>query len=156
MAINESDEVDAYYEGNSIHDEHAYEKSQQDIERRMSQLMDVEHIKDPKKKSTKSSVKRADLPGLGIVEDAEESFNLDPVKFPKKDEQFSFGKNNTRNNNSLIIADDQNTSANSKVTIPIDWDYIIDKYIKNTNTNVIEANKGAEGKDEEGNSDDDY
>jgi hypothetical protein len=26
--------------------------------------------------------------------------------------------------------------SQGKVTIPIDWDYIIDKYIKNTNTNA--------------------
>ena len=37
-----------------------------------------------------------------------------------------------------------------KVTIPIDWDFIIEKHIKNTNTNVMEVapSKGSESGDD--------
>ena len=58
-----------------------------------------------------------------------------------------------------MISEEQqeaNHSANGKVTIPIDWDYIIDKYIKNTNTNLFEANKANSGQDEDRDSDDDF
>jgi hypothetical protein len=34
-------------------------------------------------------------------------------------------------------------ATGGKVTIPIDWDYIIDNYIKNTNTDVKEETKSA-------------
>lgn len=94
----------------------------------------------------------------------EDAFNLEPVKLPKKDEQFSFGKGDHKKgghsqSHSHMIQDehhDANTSANGKVTIPIDWDFIIDKHIKNTNTNLFEANKANEGKEEGADSDDDF
>lgn len=57
----------------------------------------------------------------------------------------------------LANPDSPNTSregGSGKVTIPIDWDYIIDKYIKNTNTNVNEANKSAKRDNEESEEDD--
>ena len=38
-------------------------------------------------------------------------------------------------------------SLRVKVTIPIDWDQIIDKHIKNTNTNVMEVSKAVRDSD---------
>ena len=101
---------------------------------------------------------------MNDIDDAEEVFNLEPVKLPKKEEQFSFGKGDkkggqSRSQSHLIYEEQQqdaNSSANGKVTIPIDWDYIIDKYIKNTNSNLFEANKGTAGQEEDRDSDDDF
>ena len=39
------------------------------------------------------------------------------------------------------MADQELGEARGKVTIPIDWDFIVDNFIKNTNTNVLEENK---------------
>lgn len=99
---------------------------------------------------------------MNEIEGAEEAFNLEPFQMQKKPEQFSFGKIDQKKagqSHSQLIEQDQqesNTSANGKVTIPIDWDYIIDKYVKNTNTNLFDASKGSSNKEDGGDSDDDF
>ncbi len=65
--------------------------------------MDVDHIFKPSQEknqagnaATSGTFKRVDLPGMNDIEGIEEAFNLDPVKLPKKEEQFSFGKGDQR------------------------------------------------------------
>ena len=67
--------------------------------------------------------------------------------------QFSFGKRGENKNNktnsiknnggNLLNVNRVDTDSGEKVrvSIPIDWEYIIEKHIKNTNTNVIEIKK---------------
>ena len=108
--------------------------------------------------------KKIDIPGMSaadlLVADEDEDFQLKPVQLPKKNEQFSFGKGDKKDSSmsppdKTQLQNEANSSANGKVTIPIDWDYIIDKYIKNTNTNVIETTK-ASGKEDDIDFDDDF
>jgi hypothetical protein len=169
-AINESDDhmIGSMSERSMIEEDDAGFDIHREMDRRMTQLMDVDHVFKPSSKSKtgnkQGTFKRVNLPGMTEVETAEEAFNLEPVKLPKKEEQFSFGKIDHKkgqsHSRSNLIAEgqleDANTSANGKVTIPIDWDSIIDKYIKNTNTNLFEANKATEGKDEDRDSDEDF
>lgn len=103
--------------------------------------------------------KKMDL--ITLENEEEEAFNLNPQQQllhnnprSRSDnaENFSFNKmdRQRKRSDSLITKPTKATpdafaanddSSRGKVTIQIDWDYIIDKYIKNTNTNVMEANK---------------
>ena len=57
-----------------------------------------------KKSDEKGKFKRVDLPGINEVEGMEEAFNLEPVKLPPKEEQFSFGKTEQKKGNSQLIS----------------------------------------------------
>ncbi len=98
-------------------------------------IQDIDHEYRPsvKKQKEESVFQKAEQSVL--VEEGEEAFNLNPNM-----QEAVFGGLN-RTIDDLSINKKRDSQANGKVTIPIDWDYIIDQHIKNTNTNVTEANK---------------
>ena len=113
-------------------------RDQKEIERRISMIQDIDHEYRPsvKKQKEESVFKKAEQSVL--IEEGEEAFNLNPNM-----QEAVFGGLN-RTIDDLSINKKRDSQANGKVTIPIDWDYIIDQHIKNTNTNVTEANKTAQ------------
>ena len=82
-----------------------------EMKRRMTQLMDVDHVYNPsvaKAAAAKgsSSFKRVELPGMNEIEGTEEAFNLEPLQMHKKSEQFSFGKIDQKKGQSQVIEED--------------------------------------------------
>lgn len=84
-AINESDDI----LGGSLADRSMIEEDDgvdvnKEMKRRMTQLMDVDHVYKPsvaKAAAAKgsSSFKRVELPGMNEIEGTEEAFNLEPL-----------------------------------------------------------------------------
>jgi hypothetical protein len=84
-AINESDD----FLGGSLADRSMIEEDDgvdvnKEMKRRMTQLMDVDHVYKPsvaKAAAAKgsSSFKRVELPGMNEIEGTEEAFNLEPL-----------------------------------------------------------------------------
>jgi hypothetical protein len=82
-AINESDDL----LGGSLADRSMIEEDEtvdinREINRRMTQLMDVDHVYKPsaaKAGAANGTFKRVELPGMNEVEGAEEAFNLEPI-----------------------------------------------------------------------------
>ncbi|TNV84907.1 hypothetical protein FGO68_gene7275 [Halteria grandinella] len=114
-----------------------------EIERRMSMLQNEDHEYKPSPApSKKDEFKKMDIYNTTTEGANEDKFHLN-------------ASNKDIFNKKVDITATSN--AGSKVTIPIDWDDIIDRYIKNTNTNVMEANKGAgANKGKEDDQDDDF
>ena len=78
--------------------------------------MDIDGVGEEKTKKPKKSQR--------IVEE-KDNFSLSPQQHLVNKEKIPLKKDSLKQQ-----------PSQGKVTIPIDWDYIIDKYIKNTNTNA--------------------
>ena len=116
MAINESEDlISEEGDTRSIIDEDDH--MDVEVERRMSQLIvDIDGVGEEKTKKPKKSQR--------IVEE-KDNFSLSPQQHLVNKDKIPLKKDSLKQQ-----------PSQGKVTIPIDWDYIIDKYIKNTNTNA--------------------
>ena len=130
MSINGSfkQKRDFYQEDQEIIHEDVEEDAETEIERRISMIIDCDDA--PKGEEFKK------VPLITNGDDEDDKFGLNPAPIVKPDSQFSFNKKGA-------ASDESGSSSRGKVTIPIDWDHIIDRYIKNTNTNVMEANQSS-------------
>ena len=124
-----------------------------EIERRISMLQDPDHeYRTPNKLNGSSLFRKSELTPLGNENEDEEEFSLNP---DMKEAVFGGRNKSTDSEGSQSRQKKRNSESSGKVTIPIDWDYIIEKHIKNTNTNVTEANKQSNSNDLEDDDEDD-